>query len=172
LKKDETEPKGYYIYDTKEKKQEFIPIECRSFFYEELDLENANQAEVHSAVKEKIDEIRKQSQDALISLKVNGTLKTGLTGSDIRIPNYEHVYIDNRLDEQSLTKKLEQIRNLRTEKLSVRDLAIKELEEKTKDMTISEPAELFEKLIEGVDVTVEYLETKMEKKYGKTPTGP
>jgi DNA repair exonuclease SbcCD nuclease subunit len=167
LKKDETDPKGYFLFDTKEKKQEFVPIECRSFFYEEIEINEAGQTDVLEAVKTKIESIHKDNPEALIALKIKGTLKQGLKGSDIRIPNYDNVFIDNRLDEQSLNAKLEEIRNLRREKLSVRDLAIKELEEKTKDITAFETAELFNKLLIGTDEAIMYLEGLKNKEVEK-----
>ena len=79
------------------------------------------------------------------------------------------MYLDNRLNSDNLAIRLEKIRELRTEKLSVRDLALKELVAKTKDnITLFDPAELFEKLVEGSEETLEYLKCD---KNGKTPIG-
>lgn len=171
LKKDETEPKGYFLFNTQTKEAEFIPIECRSFFYDEIELEEAGQSEILDAIKARLDELQKNDPDALIALKLKGTLKQGISGSDIRIPDHDHVFISNQLDMQNLDAKLEKIRNLREEKLSVRELALKELEEKTKDITAFDSTVLFEKLIVGVDETMEYIEKVRVDQDGKTPAG-
>jgi DNA repair exonuclease SbcCD nuclease subunit len=164
LKKDETEQKGYFIFDTNTKTADFIPIECRSFFFEEIEVKDANQSEIHNAINEKINELKSKDQNALISLKIKGTLKQGLSSSDISIPNFANVFIVNNLDIQNLGSRMEQIRNLRSEKLSVRELALAELDEKTKDsITAFSSSELFEKLIEGVDETLSYLEKKSDQ---------
>lgn len=172
LRKNETEPKGYFLFDTKAKNAEFVPIECRSFFYEEIELKEAGAREVLDSLNSKISELRQKDPNALIALKINGTLKEGLSSSDIRIPNYEHVFIDNKLDIQNLEVKLERIRNLRNEKLSVRNLALKELDAKTKEkITAFDSTELFEKLLDGVDVTLDYLDKLRDDKNGRTSTG-
>jgi len=179
LKKEETEQKGYFIFDTKTMQSDFIPIECRLFFFEEIEVKDASPNEMLDSVKKKIEELRSRSPDALIALKVNGTLKEGLSPNDVRIPEYEHVFIDNRLDTKSLDAKLESIRNLRQEKLSVRELALKELEEKTRGkITSFDPSDLFAKLVEGSDETLEYLEKYKNEHnkegkdhHGETATG-
>jgi DNA repair exonuclease SbcCD nuclease subunit len=161
LKKDETEPKGYFLFDTETKSADFIPIECRSFFFEELHVEDVSQADIQNAIDEKIKELKSKDENALIALKIKGTLKEGLSGSDITIPTYQNVFIDNKLDIQNLESRMEQIRNLRNEKLSVRELALAELDELTKDsITAFNSTELFEKLLEGVDETLSYLDKK------------
>jgi len=172
LRKDETDPKGYFIFNTQERKADFIPIECRSFFYDELIFKDASQADIQDAIERKVDELKAKDQDALIALKIKGTLKEGLSGSDIAIPSYPGVFIDNHLDIQNLGSRMEQIRNLRSEKLSVRELALAELEEKTKgSITAFDSTELFEKLLEGVEETLSYLERKSDGN-GDIAAGP
>ena len=179
LKKEETEKKGYFLFDTKTMQSDFIPIECRQFFFEVIEVKDASPNEVLETVRKKIEELLSKSEDALIALKVDGTLKQGLASTDVRIPEYEHVFIDNRLDTKTLDSKLETIRNLRQEKLSVRELALKELEEKTRGkITSFDSSNLFAKLVEGADETLEYLEKERVKlkderrdTNGETPTG-
>jgi len=169
LKKDETNPKGFYIYDTSTKKADFIPINSRPFFYEELEFKEAADSDVRDAVRRKIEELKKKNGNAIIALKIDGSLKDGMSASDLRFPDYDHVFIDNRLDAKNLSATLGRIRELRNEKLSVRDLALKELEEKTRGKVKSfDPVELFEKLVIGADETLEYLN---RDKNGKTPAG-
>jgi len=159
LKREETEPKGYFLYDTDTRKAEFIAIESRSFFYEELRFSNAGEMELREKVREKVTELRKEHPDCIIAIKLEGTLKQGLGSSDIKIDEYENVFIENRLDMESLSARLEKIRNLRQESISVSDLALRELVKKTNGkITLFDSSELFEKLILGPEETLAYLE--------------
>jgi DNA repair exonuclease SbcCD nuclease subunit len=172
LKKEETESKGYYMYDTTEKKTDFIPINSRKFFYEELEFTDATESEVRQRIRETITSKQDSNPGAIISIKLKGSLKHGLQCSDIKLDildHYDNVFIDNRLNAESLAIRLEQIRELRTEKLSVRDLALKELIIKTKDrITLFDPAEIFERLVQGSEETMEYLRSG---DYGKIAAG-
>ncbi|HID72794.1 TPA: DNA repair exonuclease, partial [Candidatus Micrarchaeota archaeon] len=161
LKKEETESKGYFLYDTSERSAEFVEIPCRKFFYEELEFKDAGELEIKEAVRSKIEALRKENPEAIISIKIDGTLKEGLSSSDIRFDDYENVFIDNRLNMENLSARLEKIRSLREDSLSVRELAVKELGKKIEGkITLFNGAELFEKLTEGVEETVEYLDGK------------
>jgi len=161
LKKEETESKGYFLYDTSAGKAEFVPIDSRKFFYERLEFKDAGEMEVRDALLKKIKEI--DDPEALIAIKLEGNLKEGLSASDIRIDDYPNVFIDNKLNAQDLGTKLEKIRNLRQENLSVRELALKELESKTSGKVTFDSSELFEKLLEGSDEALEYLEQHYKK---------
>jgi DNA repair exonuclease SbcCD nuclease subunit len=167
LKKEEMAKKGYFLFDTKERKAQFVEIESRPFFYEEMKFDKATDSDVRERIRGRVGEIRKAHPDCLIAIKVDGTLKEGLAGTDIRLDGYENVFIENRLDVESLTSRLEKIRSGREASLSVRDLALRELREKTAGkITLFDGAELFEKLVEGADETLEYLE-KHNKKESK-----
>jgi DNA repair exonuclease SbcCD nuclease subunit len=159
LKKGETAKKGYFLYDTSARKSEFVEVDTRRFFYEEIDFKDAGQLDVRDSVRKKIDEIRKEHPESIIAIKLDGTLKEGLSSSDMKVDGYERVYIENRLNMETLGARLERIRDLRQEKMSVRDLALKELRAKTKDkITLFDSAEIFEKLLLGTEETLEYLE--------------
>lgn len=168
LRKEETAPKGYYLYDTKAKKAEFVEIKSRKFFYEKITLDNAGDSEVRKALAEKIEGIRKEFPDAIIAIKVGGKLKGGLTARDISMQEYPDVYIDNRLDSTDLGTRLEQIREMRDQKLSVREIGLKELLEKTRGKTDFDGALLFEKLLEGSEEALAYLEECRKKKPDET----
>lgn len=164
LKKSETESKGYFIYDTRGRKEEFVELDTRKFFYEELDFKDAGEMEVREAIRAKVSELRSGEPDCIISIKLDGSLKEGLSPSDIRVGDFQGVYIDNRLNMESLGAKLERIRDLRQENLSVRELALKELRQKTKGkVTLFDSAEIFEKLLEGIEETMDYLEQENKK---------
>jgi len=161
LKKDEMAEKGYFLYDTKTKRSEFVKIQSRPFFYEELEFKGAGESEIRERIRERVKEIRAKHPDSVIAVKIDGTLKEGLSGSDIKVDGYEHVFIENRLNVGTLTAKLERIRSSRETNLSLREAAVKELKAKT-DGKIDrfDSTELFEKLVIGPDETLEYLEKR------------
>lgn len=164
LKKDETESKGYFLYDSKSKNVEFVKIESRKFFYEELFFKDAGEMELRERVRERVDKIKKEQPNAIIAIKLEGTLKEGLVNSDIKIDVYDNVYVDNRLNVESLGNRLEKIRNLRQESISVSELALKELQKKTAGkISLFDSAELFEKLVMGPEEAMTYLESRNKK---------
>lgn len=168
LKKDETAPKGYFLYDTATKHSEFEKIESREFFYEEMHFKEAGEAEVRDAIRQKVDSLHKAHPKAIISIKLEGTLKPGLNGTDVKLERYDDVYLDNMLNVESLGARLEKIRDLRQENLSVRELALKELSKKTDGkITLFNATELFEKLVEGPDEALAYLESIKKDKREK-----
>jgi DNA repair exonuclease SbcCD nuclease subunit len=170
LKKEETAGKGFFMFDTATKKADFVPIDSRPFFCEDIVLKGASAAEAREIVKNKIEELMKKGKNAIVCLKVSGTLKDNVQ-PDLRFPEYEHVFVDSALDAKSLKERLERIRDARTDQLSVRDLALRQLVEKVKGkITAFDAAEIFEKLVEGPDEALEYI--KREDAHGKAPAGP
>jgi len=164
LKKDETAPRGYFLYDTKTRNAEFVAIPSRKFFYEEMSFCDAGEAEVREKVDNAVKRIRTDHPDAIIAIKLDGTVKGGLSASDIRTESYVDVFIDNRLDAEGLKAKLERIRSGREESLSFRDMALRELGAKTAGkLTLFDAPELFEKLVMGADDALEYLEKHNKK---------
>ena len=159
LKKDEMEPKGYYIYETKTKKAEFFPIECRKFFHEELNFENSSEEDVRNKVREKIEELQKQDKDAIILIKLKGTLREGLLSSDVALDESDDIYLVNELNAVDIKSKLDKIRKFRDEKLSVKEIAVAELEKRLEGkITLFKPSEFFDKLVEGHEEALKYLE--------------
>ncbi len=164
LKRDEMAPKGYFLYDTKTKSSEFVPIECRKFFYEELDFKDAGELEVRERIKETVSRLRKDHPESVIAIKVDGSLKGGLTSADIKTDEYKDVFIDNRLNAENLGAKLERIRSSRDASLSVRDMAIKELNGRIEGkITLFDGPELFDQLLLGSEETLAYLDKHAKK---------
>ncbi len=161
LKKEEMEPKGYYIHDTKTKKSEFVPIKCREFFHGEMNFDNASEDDVRKQVREKIEELQKKNSEAIILIKVKGTLREGLLSSDIALEEHKHIFIVNELNATDIKTKLDKIRKFRDEKLSIKDVAVAELEKRLGNkITLFKPAEFFDKLVLGSEEALEYLEKK------------
>jgi DNA repair exonuclease SbcCD nuclease subunit len=164
LKKDETAPKGYFLYDTKAKKAEFVKIESRPFFYEELDFKDANESDVRERVRERVSELKREHPDAVIAVKIDGTLKEGLSTADIKVDGYDNVYLENRLNSENLGAKLERIKLSMEASLSMREVALKELRAKTDGkVTLFDSSELFDKLLLGPEETLAYLEKTNKK---------
>jgi len=164
LKKEETEPKGYYIYDTSSKKSEFIEMPTRKFFYEELEFSGASEKDIMENIDKKIGGIRKDFPGCIISIKLKGTLRDGLKASDVRIPtDYPLVFISNELNVTDIKEKIEEIKRIRDSNMSVKEYGRAELEKRLKDrIKLFNPSELFEKLIEDSDAASKYLEEKLK----------
>ena len=160
LKKEQMKSRGYILYDSKTKKSEFVDIKSRKFFYEELSFDCANRDEIRSRVKARVEEIRKNDPGAIIAIKLLGKMKEGMKSSDLAVDEYVDVYIDNKFEEGDLKTKLEKLKFFREENLGAKDVAIKELVKKLEGKITLDSRELFEKLLIGVDETVEYLERK------------
>ena len=164
LKQDETESRGYYLYDTESRKAEFVEIASRRFFCQKLVFDHADEHEVKLRVGQAIEGFRKTDPDCIISLRIEGTLKEGLVPGDIRVEELKDVFIENSIDMESLGARIERIRESREEKLSAKEFALKELARMTAGkITLFDSAELFEKLVAGPDETLAYLE-KINKK--------
>ena len=73
------------------------------------------------------------------------------------MPGSENVYLDNQLDSTSLKEKINKIRELRSKSLSVREFVMKELDQKLKGKIKFDSYQLFEKLLQGPDETLEWL---------------
>src|SRR3989338_4082506 len=161
LKKDETAPRGYFLYDTQKKSHEFVEIPCRKFYFEELNFSDASIADVKNSVEEKIRQLRKNYSDAIIRIVARGTLKEGLGSADMAFAHDEATYVDNCLNAADLKEKLTRIIKTREEKISVKEVALKELKERINGkITLFDEVELFEKLVEGSEETLEYLNKK------------
>ncbi|MCI0503234.1 metallophosphoesterase family protein [Candidatus Micrarchaeota archaeon] len=167
LKKEEMAPRGYFLYDTLARKAEFVSIPSRRFFYEELEFKEASETDVRERVRERIAMRRQENPGAIIAIKLDGTLKGGLIGADVRIESHADVFIDNRLNVESLGAKLEKIRSGREASLSMREGALRELKAKTEGkVTLFDASDIFDKLLSGPEETLEYLEKHNKKSEG------
>ncbi len=162
LTKEETNPRGYYLYDTKEKKHQFIQIPCRKFLFEELEFKEAKLAEVQEKVGGLFAESRKENPDAIIKIRLKGTLEKGLRTSDIILAEDGSLFIDNKLNEHMIRNDLKAIREMREKKLSVREMSEARIRDKLKGkITLFEPSELFEALSNSPEEALKYLQERM-----------
>lgn len=159
LTKEETKPKGYILYDTKSNSHEFVEIPSRKFIFGEIGLEGATPQDAQKHIEEKLQELK--APDAVIKLKVKGTLAQGFKASDLKLPQEKGVFIDNRLNERHLKKEIEKLRDLRENKLSLRELSEQRLREHLEGkVSLFDPQKLFEHLLEGPEAGMQYLKTK------------
>ncbi len=150
LKKEEMEPKGYVIYDTKTRKAEFFEVPTRKFFYEELVFDKAGEAEIVEKTEQKIKELRSANPDAIIAVKIAGTLREGLKASDIRIRNADPmVFLSNELNVAAAMEKISEIKKLKETGISAREFGRLQLERILEGkLRLIKTSEFFEKLIE------------------------
>ncbi len=161
LTKEEMNPRGYYLYDTNEKKYEFIPIPCRRFVLEDLEFSDAAMKDVQERVHARVAELRKESPDSVIRIRLKGTLARGLRASDLTFAEDGSLFIDNKLNEHIIRKDLKAIREMREKKLSMREMSEARIREKLKGkITLFDPAELFEALASSPEEGMEQLQKK------------
>lgn len=162
LRSDEQGERGYIIYDTNARTHEFVVVPSRLFFYEELKFMNASIAEVKEAIEKKISEIRGKHKDAIVKIKLNGTLKEGLTSADISLAYSDGIYIQNNINVESISEKIKKMREKYESNASVREVAVRRLGERVNGkITLFDPVEFFEKLTEGAEEGLAYIDEKI-----------
>lgn len=177
LKREETEPKGFVLFDTKTKEHQFIAISSRPFIFKEIKLQSADLTMANAECRKFLEETRRnfapqlstQLSDArtkpIVKIQLTGSVKEGLKKENISVADviheYENVFhleIENLLDSSGLKEKIELFRKMYEEKRSVRDLGIEILREKMKTKNVEIDVEaLFEKLSDSKKID-EYLE--------------
>jgi DNA repair exonuclease SbcCD nuclease subunit len=175
MRPEETGPKGYYIYDTKLRKPEFVPINSRPFFFKELKFEKAGMEKVRSACTEYISECIKHSKEKpIIRMKLTGSLAPGVASQDLSLAPLSAneraiIQIDSEFEEATLKEKIERIRNLREKRASVREIGMEMLRERLKhNGSRPEDAEsLFSALSDDSDAVLADIERKVRDKSGK-----
>ncbi len=167
LTREETQPKGYILYDTISKSSEFVEIPARKFVFEEMEFDALPPAEISEKIKNKYEELRKEFPDAAIKLRIKGTLAQGFRAGDITLPSHHFLFLDNRLDEKKMHAEIGKLREMREQKLPIRELSEKRLRERLGDkITLFDPQEFFEALIEGPEAGMNYLR---ERRAGAKP---
>ncbi|MEM2963023.1 MAG: DNA repair exonuclease [Candidatus Anstonellales archaeon] len=160
MKKDEEGEKGYIIYDTKTRNAEFFPIKTRPFFFREIFFDNGEPQQIEDEIKRTVREILKSNEGVkpIIKLFLSGTMREGLTNADVTIPNFEEafVFIDNSIESSSFAKKVNAIRMMISEKMSISETSLRILREhlKMSGVEASDLKELLEKLCDGEKVDI------------------
>lgn len=115
--------KGFYKINTITKEVNFIPIESRKFFYEIIDIKQGENGK--EKIERRIREIIFKNIQPVIKFKINGDI------SEKDLKDLERKYYDSAilifsktLESEELTKKLEFLRNIKEERLSLDELGI------------------------------------------------
>lgn len=146
LKKEEEEPRAYVILDTESKEIEFINIKSRPFKYGEIEVNGKDSQEILRLTKEKIESLLNEVKETnrsseelipIIRVIVKGTLKEGIKRENIGFNELSKQYedicilqIDNELNEQGLKEKLDNLRKMYEQKLSVREIGSESIKKK------------------------------------------
>ncbi len=158
MRKNETEKKGFWLFDTATSSYEFVFIDSRPFFYRELVFENASVQQVIQEVEKTVNEAKAQAANPLVKIKLRGSLAGGVSASIIDANsiaagfNKVEVYIDKEFEmAETLKEKIELLRKLKTEEKSVSELGIAVLREKLRQnkFSLKNEEELFSLLSEG-----------------------
>ncbi len=159
MKKSEEKEKGFYLFDTASLKAEFIKIQSRPFFFREIELKNANAAEIESAISGEMGQLlgKEGLIKPLIRIKLRGTVsRAAATSLDLeriirRHSENAELIIDRDFDSEELKDKIERIRHLRSGGRNVKELGFEILRQKLKEkkVEVGNFEELFELLAEG-----------------------
>ncbi len=163
--------KGFYLVELAEEvKYEFVELNTRDFFFEELNVQGIELAELEKQVRLKIEEIlqrpRRNPKPPLIKLRLTGSLAKGALGSEFDVQRIAEEFSGRALLEIDRTKllsgiaaeKAELVRKLREQPLSLREKTLHLLEEYLAEM-VREPlfniSELYQLLTEEKEETVQ-----------------
>lgn len=139
IKKLEAErQKGVYIFDTQTKSLEFFPFERqREMFYHKILFNDADSEKIRSECAKTLEGDLKGVHEfkPLIRLNLKGSLKKGLSNSDIDISEIEAEYsakailsISKDFSSDSFKKKISELREMQKSKLSVISMGMQILE--------------------------------------------
>jgi len=162
LKREETEEKGFILFDTKERKGEFIPVKSRIFLFKEIIFTAADSVAVKQSCRKAIDDLlaqaerlskeRKDTRSPIIKIQISGSMKEGLKRENLDLSEITNEYgdkcsleLENALDSKGLSERVEMFRKMYEEKKSIKELGVDILKTKLgrKDIDVEY---LFEKL--------------------------
>jgi DNA repair exonuclease SbcCD nuclease subunit len=141
MRKEESEGKGFFTFDSMRREAVFNRIQSRPFFYEELEFRQAGLEEVLAKTKKCLEKLLENKSEVkpAIKLKLKGSVAKGLNQSNLDVSSvireFESkaiVEIDKELESETLKDKIEKLRELRESKLSVKEIGIEILKNKLK----------------------------------------
>ncbi|MCX6773032.1 MAG: metallophosphoesterase family protein [Candidatus Micrarchaeota archaeon] len=162
LREDEAGQRGWLLYDTHSKKAEFKPIKSRELAHKVLEFNLAKPDEIRAAVEAEVRKLKKGNN--LVKIVVKGTLAQGFHSSDLRLQEFgDEVFIDNSLNSENLRERIEQIKQAREKKTSVREQGMAILRKKLEGTSyaLDDPEKVFEELLAGTFLPA--IKEKIEK---------
>ncbi len=153
------QPRGVVLYDTKTREAEEIILNQRKGIYISKRFSNAGIKEVNEFIVQEYSKNKRKYGNILMKIKLMGTLKEGLSPSDIIVPDMPYLFIDNQLNKARIDVKINELRELRDKKLSVKEFIEKKLVSYLNGkMKVLKPVELYDELLEkDVDDVLEGL---------------
>ncbi|MEM2974463.1 MAG: DNA repair exonuclease [Candidatus Micrarchaeia archaeon] len=141
LKRDETEEKGFFLFDTKTRIWEFVPIKSRVFLFREISFVAADTASIKQSCRKAVDELleqagkiakeRNDSRPPIIKIQISGSMKEGLRKENLDLSEIIGEYgdrcvleLENNIDAKNLGEKIEAFRRMFEEKKTIKELGI------------------------------------------------
>ncbi len=134
--------KGIFLFDTLTKELEFVPFKIqRKLFYKKLKFNDARPEEIINVVEKELEEIFASEFELkpLVRLKLVGTIARGFSQKDIRlvIPTEKAIFsITKKFEVESFKKKIDDLKELQSQKKSVVELGINLLENKVQEASL------------------------------------
>jgi DNA repair exonuclease SbcCD nuclease subunit len=163
-------PKGIFLFETKGKKLNFLPLpDQRKFLFEKLEFKEGTQEQIKGAVEKTLASLLSNSQGKpLIKLKLKGSLAKGLSRADIDLRQLEQkfrekaiLFIDQDFEEAGFKEKLEKLREAHLGKKSIAAMGFELLEKNLGETNFNEAFDakrVFDLLETGdIDKVVELL---------------
>ncbi|MDE1846089.1 MAG: metallophosphoesterase [Candidatus Micrarchaeota archaeon] len=161
LKDGEVEQKGFFIFDTKTLRYEFVKIESRDFHVEKVSVKGREPREISQEVSEKIERlIAKSKVKPIIRIVLDGELKSGYKNADLDfmelLKRYDKSAVveisKGKVEDRESDAELESLRKGAFENISIRDYGLSIFLEclKKSEYTLKKnPTELFDILSSG-----------------------
>ena len=138
LKKEEEEPRAWVRLDTSKKEFKFMDIKSRHLHHIELSFEKAEPAQIVDRCRKEIEAALSKREDMpIIRVQLKGSVKEGLKRENIDLSSLNELYgdrcflqVDNDLDSQGLKEKMESLRKMYEQKMSVREIGVQMLRQK------------------------------------------
>lgn len=138
LKKEEEEPRAWARLDTSNNEIKFMEISSRPFHYVEMEFDRADAAEIIDRCRNAIEkELSHGEEMPIIRVQLKGNVKEGLKRENIDLSSLNEMYrercyiqIDNELDAQGLKDRMESLRKMYEQKMSVREIGMQLLKQK------------------------------------------
>lgn len=158
LKEGEVGQKGFFIFDTKTKKYEFVEIGSREFHVEKVDVDGRDPSEISQDVSNKIEKlIASSSEKPVIRIVLNGELKAGFRNIDLDFLDITKKFAGKatieigkgKLEDKQSDLEIDAIRKGAFETMSIRDYGLSIFLEYLKKSTYTlkkNPTEMFDLL--------------------------
>ncbi|HVA82589.1 MAG TPA: DNA repair exonuclease [Candidatus Aquilonibacter sp.] len=161
LKDGEVEQKGFFLFDTKTLKYEFVKIDSRAFHIEKVSVKDREPREIQDEVSNKIEKVIATSKEKpIIRIILDGELKSGYKNTDLDFLDITKRFADqaiveistNKIEDKESAAELESVRKGAFENMSIRDYGLSIFLEclKNSNYTLKKnPTELFDALSSG-----------------------